>query len=109
MWRGIIVVSSCQSNLIQQEMTITEIKAQLGVEKLGLNWFTAEDGTKTPWLRNWDNSQRRAVLMHKDVDELLQAQPNYSNLDLKRETKTGEKGEYENIVIIAFKPADREY
>ena len=90
-------------------MTISDIKQTLGLSTLRLNWFIAEDGTVTPWLRQWENSSRRAILMHKDVDDLLQNDPTYSNLDIKSETKVGEQGEYTNIVIVAFKPADREY
>lgn len=90
-------------------MTISEIKAELGISTLSLNWFVAEDGTQTDWLRSWDNSERRAVLMHKDVDELLQNTPTYATLGLKKETKTGEHGEFTSIVIVAYKPADREY
>ena len=76
---------------------------------MGLNYFTAEDGTKTAWLRNWDNTQRRAILMHEDVDKILQENPAYATLGLKEEVQQGEQGEFTNVVIVAFKPADRTY
>ena len=97
-------------NLIHTIMTISDIKAELNVASLNLSWFKAEDGTVTDWLREWDNTNRVAVLMHKDVDDILQDNPDYGTLGLKKTVKVGSGDEeFTNYVIVAYKPADRQY
>lgn len=89
-------------------MTSAEIKAKLGVETLGLSYHMDQDGKKTDWLRNWDNEKRRAVVMHDDVRKAIQDNPTGDNYGMKEEVKQGEKGEFTNIVIVAYKPSDFE-
>lgn len=80
-------------------MTIEEIKKELDMKSLPFNWFVAEDGTKTDWLRVWNNDSRKAVLMHKDVDDMLQNNPGYDGLHLHKVEKEGEQGKFTNYTI----------
>ena len=87
-------------------MTIQEVKDALGVSTLEMNWFVAEDGTETPWLRSWDNTQRVAVLMHKDVHAVIANDANFASLGIKHSSKETAKGAMTTAVIVAYKPAD---
>jgi len=42
-------------------MTITEIKAKLGLITLELNTAKDADGNATDWMRHWNNEEREAV------------------------------------------------
>lgn len=81
-------------------MTISEIKAKYNLKRLPFNWFIAEDGTQTEWLRFWDNDNRRAFLMHKDVDSMLQDNLDFDGLFPSEKEKEGEQGKFTNITIV---------
>lgn len=97
--------------------TMREIKAQLGVEALGLSYQKDDKGnraidetTKKPtlWLRNWDNTNRVATVIHEDTLKKVQANPDMANLAIKVHPtpKTGKQGEYKLQTIIAYTEDD---
>jgi hypothetical protein len=81
---------------------LAEIKSKLGVETLQLNTVITEGGDKTPWLKQWDNTSRIAVLIHKDTLAKIKAKPSISTLGLNIQTKTGTQGEYTAKTICIY-------
>lgn len=85
---------------------LSEIKSKLGVETLQLNTVITEGGDKTPWLKQWDNTSRIAVLIHKDTLARIKAEPGISTLGLNIQTKTGAQGEYIAKTICIYTEAE---
>lgn len=85
--------------------TLTQIKTKLGYDQFNLNTAT-KDGKPTDWLRHWDNDNRVAVSIHKDTVAQIQANPQMNELSLQEDTRTGAKGEYKALRIVAYKPAE---
>lgn len=86
-------------------MTITEIKSQLGISTLQLNTATKDD-KPTEWMRHWDNANRMAVSIHKELVAELKANANEGNLGLQKEERTGAQGTYTAYRIVKFTPAE---
>lgn len=97
-------------------MDIQEIKATLGVARLGLDVATKADGTPattigadnkvTTWLRHWDNNKRVAISIAQDLYDEIKANPTgITNLALQAGTRTGSKGEYVTQRIIRYTPS----
>lgn len=87
-------------------MNLSEIKKQLGVETLALNTATNLDGTATDWMRSWDNDNRIAVSIHKDLVAELKADPTISSLGIQVETKNTDMGPYTAKRIVKYTEAE---
>lgn len=85
---------------------LSEIKRELGVEVINLNTVVTESGEKTLWLKHWDNSNRVAILVHKDTLALITADNSISTLGLNTQTKQGAQGEYIAKTIVIYTPAE---
>jgi hypothetical protein len=73
-------------------MTLTQIKAQLGIVSLDLVRGVDKDSKPTAWLRFWDNTRRVAVVLHEDVVATIKANPSMDKLALKTNEKTTKTG-----------------
>jgi len=87
-------------------MTLADIKTRLGLSTLELNTATDKDDNPTDWMRAWDNDNRVAVSIHKDLVSELKADSNIGTLGLQTETRDGSKGKYTAHRIVKFKPAE---
>ncbi len=87
-------------------MTLAQIKEQIGINQFELNTAEDKDGNATPWMRHWDNDNRVAVSIHKDLVQELQADSNIASLGLQTEKRTGEQGDYKAIRIVKYNPAE---
>ena len=87
-------------------MDITEIKSKLGISALQLNTANDADGNATDWMRHWDNDNRVAVSIHKELVSEIKADPNIATLGLQSEQRTGEQGPYKAMRIVKFSPAE---
>jgi hypothetical protein len=85
---------------------LAEIKRELGVETINLNTVITESGEKTPWLKHWDNSNRVAILVHKDTLALITANNSLNTLGVNTQTKMGAQGEYVAKTIVIYTPAE---
>jgi hypothetical protein len=85
---------------------LAEVKKQLGYEVLNLNTVVTESGEKTAWLKQWDNSNRIAVLVHKDTLALIKANPSLATLGLNIQSKQGAQGEYVAKTICIYAEAE---
>lgn len=87
-------------------MNLTEIKEKLGISQLELNTAKDADNNATDWMRHWDNDNRVAVSIHKDLVGELKADANIAALGLQKETREGEKGSYTAYRIVKYTPAE---
>ncbi len=87
-------------------MTLAQIKEKIGISQLELNTAKDKDDNDTPWMRHWDNDNRVAVSIHKELVQELQADANITSLGLQTEKRTGSKGEYTAMRIVKFNPAE---
>lgn len=87
-------------------MTLAQIKEQVGVKALELNTAQDKDGNATEWMRHWDNDNRVAVSIHKELVSELQADANIASLGLQKETRTAEQGDYTAYRIVRYTPAE---
>lgn len=98
-------------------MNLSEAKAKIGAKHttennvvsigvLQLNTAVNEAGEKTEWLRHWDNENRIAVSLHKDLFEELKKDPKAGPLGLQYEVRKGEKGEYHSYRLVKYTPAE---
>lgn len=85
---------------------LVEVKRELGVEVLNLNTVTTASGEKTEWMKHWDNSNRVAILVHKDTLAKIKADSNLTSLGLNTQVKQGAKGEYTAKTIVVYKEAE---
>ena len=88
------------------EMTLEQIKEKLGLTALELNTATDKDDNPTDWMRHWDNDNRVAVSIHKELVSILKADSNITSLGLQSEKRSGQKGEYMAYRIVQFTPAE---
>jgi len=86
--------------------TLEGIKAELGVSSLNMNTVVTETGEKTSWLKDWDNNNRVAVLMHMDTYQAIIKDPTLSCLGIHEQEKTGAQGAYVAKTIVIYKPAE---
>jgi len=87
-------------------MTLSELKSTLGHETFNFNIVKTAEGVSTQWLKQWDNTARIAVLIHKDTLAKIRATPSIGTLDYKTATKQGAQGEYTARTIVAYTEAD---
>jgi len=87
-------------------MNLSELKSKLGHETFNFNIVKTSEGVATPWLKQWDNTTRIAVLIHKDTLAKIRATPSIGTLDYRQATKQGAQGEYTARTIIAYSEAD---
>jgi hypothetical protein len=85
---------------------LVEVKRELGVDVLNLNTVTTASGEKTEWMKHWDNSNRVAILVHKDTLAKIKADSNIASLGLNTQMKQGAKGEYTAKTIVVYKEAE---
>lgn len=83
-------------------MNIVEIKSELGVKELNLNTAENKDGTKSDWMRHWDNDKRMAVSIHKELLAEIQSNGNISDLALQSEIRSTDKGDYTAYRIVKY-------
>ena len=86
--------------------TLPALKAKLGYENLNLTKVKTESGEPTAWLRQWDNDNRIAVVIHQDTLAKIKANPAISSLGTKDQKKSSAKGEYLVKTIVAYTEAD---
>ena len=87
-------------------MKLQDIKSKLGIPQFELNTALDINNKPTDWLRHWDNENRVAVSLHKELFDELKADTSIDSLGLQTETRTGSKGEYTAIRIVKFAPAE---
>lgn len=87
-------------------MTLAQIKEKVGIVALELNTATDADNKPTDWMRHWDNDNRVAVSIHKELVEELRGDANISSLGLQTETREGEQGKYTAHRIVKYTPAE---
>lgn len=87
-------------------MKLQDIKTKLNIPALELNTAKDINDQPTDWLRHWDNENRVAVSIHKDLVAELQADKTINSLGLQSETRTGSKGDYVAYRIVKFTPAE---
>lgn len=87
-------------------MTIQDIKTQLGITSLQLNTANDINDKPTQWMRHWDNENRVAVSIHKELVAEIKADKTLSSLGLQKEDRTGEKGSYVAYRIVKYAPAE---
>lgn len=85
--------------------TLAQIKQDLNIVQFNLNKAT-KDGQPTAWYRHWDNDKRVAVSIHEDTVKQLQSNPDMNTLGMQTEKRSGSKGEYTAIRLVAYKPAE---
>lgn len=86
--------------------TLAEIKRELGLETLGLNTVVTATGEQTSWMKCWDNTNRVAILIHKDTLAKVKADGAIASLGLNTQVKQGLKGEYIAKTIVMYKEAE---
>lgn len=86
--------------------TIAQIKSQFNILTLNLNTAKDKDGNPTMWMRHWDNENRVAVSLHKDLIAEIKANPSLDSLGTQIETRTAEQGEYKAVRIVKYTPAE---
>jgi hypothetical protein len=84
-------------------MTLTEIKAELGVSNINLNRVVTEANEETQWFKDWDNTNRVAILIHEDT--LAQVKDS-TTLGIHVQEKKGAQGNYTAKTIVVYKPAE---
>ncbi len=87
-------------------MNLSELKQTLGHESLNFNTVVTSEGVKTMWMKQWDNTNRIAILIHKDTLAKIKATPSLSSLAFKTATKQGAQGEYTAKTIVAYAEAE---
>jgi hypothetical protein len=87
-------------------MTLTEIKTKLDIVSLQLNTAKDKDDKETAWMRHWDNENRVAVSIHKELVAELQGNSNLASLGLQSETRNGTQGDYTAYRIVKYNPAE---
>lgn len=87
-------------------MNLSEIKSKLQIETLSLNTAMDKDNNPTEWMRHWDNENRIAVSMHKELVAEIKANHKINSLGLQSETRQGSKGPYTAIRVVKFTPAE---
>jgi hypothetical protein len=85
---------------------LAEVKRELGVDVLNLNTVTTASGEETMWMKHWDNSNRVAILIHKDTLAKVKANADLSSLGLNTQVKQGAKGEYTAKTIVVYAEAE---
>lgn len=87
-------------------MNLSEIKLVLKKQTINFNYVTTEAGVKTSWLKDWNNTDRIAILMHQDVLDTIKADSTVTSLGINTQVKQGSKGEYTAQTICIYKPAE---
>ena len=87
-------------------MNLAQVKTELGIPTLQLNTATDAAGNKTAWMRHWDNENRVAISLHKDLIAEIKANPAIDSLGTQVETRTGSQGEYQAVRIVKYNPAE---
>ena len=85
---------------------LAEVKRELGVETLSLHTVTTQSGEDTMWMKHWDNSNRIAVLIHKDTLAKIKADSGLTSLGINTQMKQGAMGEYIAKTIVLYKEAE---
>ena len=83
--------------------TISEIKAQIGVTSLPVNYLENKDGSPSEFMGKWLDSPRRRVLIHKNVAAKAATS---ENLFVKTTEMEGPKGSYTRYIICEGKEPD---
>lgn len=87
-------------------MTLAEIKNKVGVTNLELNTATDADDKPTDWMRHWNNDERVAISIHKELVEKIKVNPAVSNLAIQTEIKVAAKGNYTSYRIVQYTEAE---
>lgn len=87
-------------------MYLKDIKNKLGIPTFQFNTASDVDGNPTEWFRHWDNENRVAVSIHKELAQELKSNPSISSLGLQHEIRVAEQGEYQAYRIVKFEPAE---
>lgn len=89
-------------------MTIKDIKSRLGFSAFNLSFSTDQQGNKTEWLTDWDDSRRIRVTIHQETLTAIRQKPERTNLAIQTEERiSSESGlPYTMHRIILFKETD---
>ena len=87
-------------------MNLSQIKSELGIPTFNLNTAKDKDNNPTEWMRHWDNENRVAVSIHKDLVGELKADSEINSLGMQKETREGDQGPYTAIRIVKYNPAE---
>lgn len=87
-------------------MNLSQIKSKLNIPALELNTANDKDNKPTDWMRHWDNDNRVAVSIHKELVAEIKADSNISSLGLQSEEREGSKGKYTAYRIVKYAPAE---
>lgn len=87
-------------------MNITQIKEAVGFKSLELNTSKDANDQPTEWMRAWDNDNRVAVSIHKELLAEIKADSTISSLGLQTEKREGSQGEYTAHRIVKYSPAE---
>lgn len=82
--------------------TLAQVKSKLGIGQLELHTATDNAGNKTDWFRHWDNDNRIAVSIHKDLVAELKTNSNITSLSVQTEQRVGEQGPYTAHRIVKY-------
>lgn len=82
--------------------TLAQIKSKLGINQLELRTAQDLNGNNTDWFRHWDNDNRIAISIHKDLAKELQSNPALTSLSLQTESRAGEQGPYTAHRIVKY-------
>ncbi len=84
---------------------VKSIKDFLGISTLNLNTATTLDGNQTDLFRHWDNLDRFAVLIKKELVEEIKINPSVG-LNLSKEIVLAKLGYYTKFTIEKYDPSD---
>lgn len=85
-------------------MTLDHVKQTLDIVALDLSVATDKDNNPTDWFRQWDDTSRTAISVHKDTVAEIQADDKLSTLGIQTEERTSEKGEiYTSVRVVNYK------
>ena len=86
--------------------TIAQIKAQFNILSLSLNTAKDIDGNPTDWMRHWDNENRIAISLHKELVAEIKADSEINSLGIQTEMREGKEGPYKSVRIVRYSPAE---
>ena len=96
-------------------MNISEVKEKVGISQFQLNVSTDASGEPTVdketgviggWLRHWDNDNRVAVSIAKELMLEIKEDPTIGTLGIQKEIRSAELGDYVAYRIVKYKAAE---
>lgn len=82
---------------------LNHIKAKLGLTELNLNKVETAEGNETNYYRHWDNLNRFAIVLEKNLVQEIKTNPEI-NLNLIKELVVAKLGYYTKFTIEKYDP-----